>query len=129
MQILCKKATVVLEFVKNLGSSKVQLGPIPSHVMNPRVLKRPLEDKVKQLMLTKTKLLSLKKLNIFTTDNIVNDTKGILFTLDENSRIPNHKLPIHLKWFCNISSVLSILKREETFRRWKKNKQWFNNKL
>ena len=61
----CFAVELTFEFVKlNLRSSEVQPGHRLSHVMNPRVLKRPMEDRVKQLILTKIKFFSLKKLNI-----------------------------------------------------------------
>ena len=37
----------------------------------------------------------------------------ILFTLDENWRIPNYKLSVHLEWFSSISSQCFRLENEK----------------
>ena len=137
MHILCKKFTVVLEFVKlNLGSSEAQRGPRLTHVMNPRVLKLPLENRVKLLMLTKIKFLSLNKLNICTYDNIDNHTKGLWlvngYIIYFRRKLEDTKLQIVCSLgmvFQYFFTVLSTWKREETLRRWECNEQWVNNKL
>ena len=133
MQILYKKVTAVLEFVKlNLGSSEVQPGPRPSHIINLLVLKRPPEDRVQQLILTNIKFLSLKKLNIFTFDNTENHTKGLLLVNGYKRKLAGTKLQIVCSLgivFQYFFTVLSTGKREETFCRWECNKQLVNNKL
>ena len=105
-------------------SSEVQPVPRPPHVMNSRVLKRPLEDRVKQQMLIKIKVLSLKKFNIFSFDNIENHTKELWlvngYIIYFRRKLKDSKLQIICSLgmgFQHFLTVLSTLKREETFRK------------
>ena len=90
--------------------------PIP--LMNPSVLKFSQEDRVKLLMLTKTKFPSLNKLNIFTYDNIDNHTKGLWlvngYIIYFRRKLEDNKLQIvHLEWFSSISSQCFRLENEK----------------
>ena len=97
----------------------------PFYVINPRVLKRSLENRVENLMLTKIKFISLKKLKFFTFDNIENQSKELLLV---NGCIVYFKCKLedsNLQIVCLLGMifqrffiVLSSRNREETFCRW-----------
>ena len=103
----------------------MQPGLHPFYVINPRVLKRSLEDRIENLMLTKIKFISLKKLKFFTFGNIENQTKELLLV---NSCIVYFKCKLEdskLQIVCLLGMVfqcffivLSTRNREETFSRW-----------
>ena len=112
---------LIIEFTVKLYYNRVsQIINLGSKYNLPsaRVLKRPLKDRVKQLILTKIKFLSLKKLNLFTFEKMENHIKQLWLVnrciIFFRRKLEDTKLKIFQYFF----TVVSAWNPEEAYSRW-----------